>query len=99
RARYYHPGLGRFVSEDPIEFEAGDTNLYAYVGNRPTASTDPLGLLAIEDLPTIPQDVVDAIAGFGDAFLIPALVRKALGIDDAVDKCSSEYAVGKVAGF
>jgi len=33
RARYYHPGLQRFISEDPIGFAGGDTNLYAYVGN------------------------------------------------------------------
>ena len=31
RARYYHPGLGRFVGEDPIRFRGGDWNLYAYV--------------------------------------------------------------------
>src|SRR5437899_7058243 len=37
RARYYHPGLQRFVSEDPIGFAAGDANLYAYVQNSPLA--------------------------------------------------------------
>jgi hypothetical protein len=42
-ARYYHPTLQRFISEDPIEFASGDVNLYAYVGNRPTDTTDPLG--------------------------------------------------------
>src|SRR5436309_7732683 len=44
RARYYHPGLQRFVSEDPIEFAGGDPNLYAYVGNNPIDRRDPLGL-------------------------------------------------------
>ena len=44
RARYYSPELGRFISEDPLEFAGGDVNLYAYVGNAPTRSTDPLGL-------------------------------------------------------
>jgi len=43
RARYYHPVLQRFISEDPIEFAAGDTNLYAYVFNSPTNFTDPSG--------------------------------------------------------
>jgi RHS repeat-associated protein len=43
RARYYHPGLQRFISEDPVGFDAGDTNLYAYVGNNPTNLTDPSG--------------------------------------------------------
>jgi RHS repeat-associated protein len=44
RARYYHPALGRFVSEDPVGFLGGDTNLYAYVGNNPLNWTDPRGL-------------------------------------------------------
>jgi len=44
RARYYHAGLGRFVSEDPLEFGGGDANLYAYVFNAPTTYADPLGL-------------------------------------------------------
>ena len=46
RARYYHPGLQRFISEDPIGFRGGDVNAYAYVGNTPLNTTDPLGLWA-----------------------------------------------------
>ncbi|MGH7966667.1 MAG: RHS repeat-associated core domain-containing protein, partial [Candidatus Binatia bacterium] len=44
RARYYHPVLQRFLSEDPIGFAGGDVNLYAYVGNNPISFVDPLGL-------------------------------------------------------
>jgi RHS repeat-associated protein len=44
RARYYHPGLQRFISEDPIGFEGGDVNLYGYVGNSPVNYVDPSGL-------------------------------------------------------
>jgi RHS repeat-associated protein len=43
RARYYHPGLQRFISEDPIGFAGGDVNLYAYVANQPTLFRDPTG--------------------------------------------------------
>ncbi len=43
RARYYHPGLQRFISEDPIGFADGP-NLYAYAINSPLDSVDPLGL-------------------------------------------------------
>jgi len=39
----YHPGLQRFISEDPIRFGGGDVNLYAYVANRPLRFIDPLG--------------------------------------------------------
>jgi RHS repeat-associated protein len=44
RARYYDAGVGRFISQDPIGFAAGDANLYRYVGNSPTNFTDPSGL-------------------------------------------------------
>jgi RHS repeat-associated protein len=44
RARYYSPILQRFVSEDPIEFQGGDVNLYGYVSNDPNNWTDPTGL-------------------------------------------------------
>ena len=43
RARYYHPTFGRFISQDPLGFAAGDTNFYAYVGNGPTNFSDPTG--------------------------------------------------------
>lgn len=40
----FDPTIGQFISEDPIEFEAGDPNLRRYVGNGPTNATDPSGL-------------------------------------------------------
>jgi RHS repeat-associated protein len=47
--RWYDPKQGRFISQDPIGFAAGDENLYRYVGNRPTISTDPSGLITEEE--------------------------------------------------
>jgi len=44
RARYYHPGRSRFVSEDPILCASGDLNFYAYVRNNPVRFSDPNGL-------------------------------------------------------
>ena len=44
RARMYDPATGRFTSEDPAGFGAGDPNLSRYVGNRPTRGTDPSGM-------------------------------------------------------
>jgi RHS repeat-associated protein len=44
RARAYHPGLGRFMSEDPKLFDAGDYNLFRYCHNDPIDMTDPMGL-------------------------------------------------------
>ena len=43
RGRYYDPVQGRFLNEDPLGFFAGDANLYRYIGNQPTAGTDPFG--------------------------------------------------------
>ncbi len=48
RARYYDPSTGRFLSEDPLSFAAGDSNLYRYVFNTPTLYTDPSGLDRID---------------------------------------------------
>jgi RHS repeat-associated protein len=44
RARYYDSATGRWISEDPIGFSAGDTHLTRYVMNRPVNYVDPLGL-------------------------------------------------------
>jgi len=44
RARYYDPTTQRFLSRDPIEFEAGDFNFYRYVSNDPVNFVDPSGL-------------------------------------------------------
>ena len=43
RARYYHPGMARFVSEDPLGLAAGQ-NLQGYVGGNPVSFVDPAGL-------------------------------------------------------
>jgi RHS repeat-associated protein len=58
RARYYHPGVQRFISEDPIGLFGGDTNLSGYVANSPLAFTDPLGLDAV-------TTAANVAAGFG----------------------------------
>jgi RHS repeat-associated protein len=49
RARYYDPATGRPLSQDPLGFNAGDSNLYRYVNNAPTNATDPSGLCEDED--------------------------------------------------
>jgi RHS repeat-associated protein len=48
RARYYDPMTGRFLSEDPIGFDAG-INFYGYVRNNPSAFTDPFGLFSVDN--------------------------------------------------
>ncbi len=36
--------IGRWQTKDPKSFDAGDTNLYRFVGNHPSYATDPSGL-------------------------------------------------------
>ena len=43
RARYYDSSIGRWISQDPMGFAAGDSNLYRYVKNAPTDASDPSG--------------------------------------------------------
>ncbi|RLC69600.1 MAG: hypothetical protein DRI81_20260, partial [Chloroflexi bacterium] len=43
RARTYSPRLGRFLSHDPLGFDAGDYNLYRYAFDNPANLTDPSG--------------------------------------------------------
>ncbi len=44
KARVYAPAIGRFLQPDPIGFDAGDLNLYAYINNDSVNSTDSFGL-------------------------------------------------------
>jgi RHS repeat-associated protein len=69
RARYYDSTVGRFISEDPIGFGGGDTNLYRYVGNSPTNYTDPTG------------EIANAIAGAGFGALFGGLYAVANDIE------------------
>ena len=43
RARWYDSVAGRWISQDPMGFDAGDSNLYRYVKNAPSDETDPGG--------------------------------------------------------
>jgi RHS repeat-associated protein len=58
RARYYHPGIGRFASRDPMGM-ADSVSPYAYVGNDPINYVDPTGefLDVIADIGFIAYDL------------------------------------------
>ncbi|MBE7456506.1 MAG: RHS repeat-associated core domain-containing protein [Planctomycetia bacterium] len=43
RFRTYHPALKQFIQRDPLGY-VDSASLYQYVGGRPTAAGDPLGL-------------------------------------------------------
>jgi RHS repeat-associated protein len=58
RARYYAPGIGRFLSEDPAR---SDSHLYAYVQSNPVTLVDPLGLKAGDPYGSIDQAAIAAL--------------------------------------
>jgi RHS repeat-associated protein len=43
-ARAYSPSLGRFLSQDPKQYDAGDANFYRFVGDGPVNGIDPSGM-------------------------------------------------------
>ena len=100
RHRYYDPGIGSYVNQDPIGL-AGGVNLYGYVEGKPTTAVDTLGLSSFAaSLPSLPQPVVDFAAGFGDTLSwgVTDKIRDLMDTNSAVDKCSMSYTAGEVAG-
>ena len=97
--RDYDAETGRFTAPDPVGFDGGDTNLYAYVMNDPVNLVDPPGLGW--------QEAGDFFAGFGDTLTAPLGwvglpttrdVREWMGTNDAVNFCSGWYSAGEWAG-
>jgi RHS repeat-associated protein len=62
RNRVYSPSLGRWLSNDPLGFEAGDQNWYRAIANNPGNGNDPSGLdagiggLVVDEMPEIPRN-------------------------------------------
>jgi len=83
-ARWYNPGIGRWMSEDPIGFAARDANLSRYVGNEATKFVDPSGLVLRDPrLDSVDEDLRNRI-GRGqinddEANLRHHIIRNALG--------------------
>jgi hypothetical protein len=63
-ARDYDPETGRWTAKDPIRFDGGDTNIYAYVGGDPVNYQDPTGLF---DLGVDPGKILAGASLLGGA--------------------------------
>ena len=87
-ARYYHPGLQRFLSEDPLDVRPPETNLYAYTLNNPLNLVDPFGLYTEQELTAIIYNETSGLRGnLADARVAIARVavnRERLGIRGGV---------------
>jgi RHS repeat-associated protein len=87
RARAYHPTLGRFMSEDPKLFDAGDYNLFRYCQNDPIDFTDPMGTedAHVDPWPTHAQQAqaLDRLAATRELLgLSSTYIRAALSAQD-----------------
>ncbi|WP_425618761.1 RHS repeat-associated core domain-containing protein [Anatilimnocola sp. NA78] len=99
--RWYDPVAGRWISDDPIGFAAGDANTARYVGNTPTSFVDSNGLIErrgdiLRDLGNDRNDVsgtrFDAArmqASYNDGVETAQLAQKGLatigGFDSLID--------------
>lgn len=75
RLARFAPMLDRVA--DPLGYEAGDANLYRYVGNSPTNATDPTGLvkLKMSDLSSTLQGIAQSQAAKDEAANIAATIN------------------------
>ena len=91
-ARTYDPQTGRFLQRDPQGFPDGP-NRYAYVAGDPVNRIDPSGRF----LDWISNKWADRVANVGGAlgdyatFGLTKRLRRKLGVEDAVNPCSSAY--------
>jgi RHS repeat-associated protein len=93
RARYYHPELGRFISEDPIGL-LGGINTYAYVHGNPLSYTDPTGEYAW----IVAGAVIGAVVNVGVAYIANDGELTGQQLAAALVSGAVAGAVGAVAG-
>ncbi len=80
--RYYDPYSQKFLSEDPMAFDGGDTNFYRYVSNQPLTSRDPFGLTGLAGIGVI-------IGGIG-AEVLPGLCGAIAASSEELQKISEK---------
>jgi len=84
RNRYYSPGIGRFLTEDPLGVWADIAhfgNPYAYAGNSPTNFFDPFGLqtgVAVVAAPSLLELAASAVAAIASAPVAVGVVALAV---------------------
>jgi|GEM_PF-880733 len=109
--RFYDPITGRYIQSDPLGLQGG-LNRFAYGDANPANVIDPMGLsgdgFKLTDpstWPTIPDEILTPIVGFGDGLLSGltlglwdgTAVRDWMGISSP-DPMSCAYQNAKLAG-
>jgi RHS repeat-associated protein len=83
--RYYDPIVGRYISQDPIGYAAGDFNLYRYCGNDPVNAFDPTGEaipLAVLGIAFLVHTIGGAITGAAGGMISGGIVGAANSVSD-----------------
>jgi RHS repeat-associated protein len=81
--RWYDPATGKWLSQDPVGFAAGDTDLSRYVGNSPTNAADRTGLRQTPFGPPFTQP------SYREAMLMMAEL-----LDEKVQEIEAAHALG-----
>jgi hypothetical protein len=95
----YDPTAGRWTSQDPEGFLAGDPDLYRYVGNDPTNEIDPSGMIEVHPSGP-PGTVVGAVTNI-DAKLKGRAIDNFGGVKADITGSVADYrtAGGKVLKY
>lgn len=81
RARFFDPSLGRFTTQDPLDFEGMDLNLYRYVANAPTVGIDPSGTSALFEYGWLGAGSLAFVSAFNVLTFTYAVTGKHEGIE------------------
>lgn len=88
--RWYDAATGKWVSQDPIGFAAGPSNLFGYVSNAATNMLDPAGLAETDDrvtpFTTGLVDVQDKLNDHVNSVIRDARAKYPAGTPNAVKK-------------
>ncbi|MEN3281388.1 MAG: hypothetical protein V7607_2528 [Solirubrobacteraceae bacterium] len=98
RARYFDPSAGQYLTRDPLKMVTRQP--YEYGGDDPVDYDDPTGLiLGIPGTPSwnaLGTRFVGAVDGA--TFGATSGFRDAVGLNGALDKCSSDYRISHAGG-
>ena len=95
RARFYDPAMGRFISEDPLWYDGGQTNFFNFAANNPKNWNDPTGYSAASETGIVTAGVAGSliageVAGTGATAVETAEVVATSG--SALQKVGAEIA-------